>query len=168
MIAPLVAVIVALALYPGLILDRGEAAVTDKIAAVTRRRASRQPERARGSTAFCFDASASGHFEPVGGVCPGYAGQTTANLPVRGDRSMSFLAPHIDYAGVSPIIALTAGTVLTLFAGLIGPPRTQRIVVSIFGLGTLAVDRGAADLAARRIQGPGRRRAAARRPLGLR
>jgi NADH-quinone oxidoreductase subunit M len=34
-IAPLVAVLVALALYPGLILDRGEAAVNDKIAAVS-------------------------------------------------------------------------------------------------------------------------------------
>jgi NADH-quinone oxidoreductase subunit M len=33
-IAPLVAAIVALALYPGLILDRGEAAVTDKVGAV--------------------------------------------------------------------------------------------------------------------------------------
>ena len=33
-IAPLVAVIVALALYPGLILDRGEASVTDKVGAV--------------------------------------------------------------------------------------------------------------------------------------
>jgi NADH-quinone oxidoreductase subunit M len=34
-VAPLVAVIVALALWPGLILDRGEAAVTDAVAAVT-------------------------------------------------------------------------------------------------------------------------------------
>jgi NADH-quinone oxidoreductase subunit M len=33
-VAPLVAVIVALALWPGLILDRGEAAVTDKVGAV--------------------------------------------------------------------------------------------------------------------------------------
>ncbi|MFL5869910.1 MAG: NuoM family protein, partial [Solirubrobacterales bacterium] len=33
-IAPLVAVIVALALYPGLILDRGEASVNDKVGAV--------------------------------------------------------------------------------------------------------------------------------------
>ena len=55
---------------------------------------------------------------------------------------MSFLAPHIDYAGVSPIIALTAGTVLTLLAGLVGSPRTQRVVVSIFGLGTLAATAG--------------------------
>jgi NADH-quinone oxidoreductase subunit N len=55
---------------------------------------------------------------------------------------MSFLAPNIDYAGVSPIIALTAGVVLTLFAGLVGSPRTQRIVVSAVGLGTLAVTAG--------------------------
>jgi NADH-quinone oxidoreductase subunit N len=55
---------------------------------------------------------------------------------------MSFLAPHIDYAGVSPIIALTAGTVLTLCAGLFGSGRTQRTVVSICGLGTLAATAG--------------------------
>jgi NADH-quinone oxidoreductase subunit N len=55
---------------------------------------------------------------------------------------MSFLAPHIDYAGVSPIIALTTGIVVTLFAGLIGPKRTQRIVVSVCGVGTLAVTAG--------------------------
>jgi NADH-quinone oxidoreductase subunit N len=60
----------------------------------------------------------------------------------RRGATVSFLAPHIDYAGVSPIIALTAGTVLTLLAGLIEPKRSQRIVVSIFGLGTLAVTAG--------------------------
>jgi NADH-quinone oxidoreductase subunit N len=55
---------------------------------------------------------------------------------------VSFLAPHIDYGGVSPIIALTAGTVLTLFAGVFGSGRTQRIVVSVCGLGTLAATAG--------------------------
>ncbi len=35
-VAPLVAVIVGLALYPGLILERGEASVQDKLGAVTR------------------------------------------------------------------------------------------------------------------------------------
>ena len=55
---------------------------------------------------------------------------------------MTFEAPHIDYAGISPIIALTAGLVLTLLAGLVGPGRKQRIVVSIVGLGTLAAAAG--------------------------
>jgi NADH-quinone oxidoreductase subunit N len=55
---------------------------------------------------------------------------------------VSFLAPHIDYGGVSPIIALTAGTVLTLFAGVFGSGRTQRIVVSVCGLGALAATAG--------------------------
>jgi NADH:ubiquinone oxidoreductase subunit 4 (subunit M) len=36
-LAPLVACIIALSLYPGLILSRGEAAVEDKVAAVTSR-----------------------------------------------------------------------------------------------------------------------------------
>jgi NADH-quinone oxidoreductase subunit N len=51
---------------------------------------------------------------------------------------MNFNAPDIDYAGLSPIIALTAGLVLTLFAGLIGGSLgRQRAVVSIFGIATL-------------------------------
>ncbi|MDQ3571262.1 MAG: NADH-quinone oxidoreductase subunit N [Actinomycetota bacterium] len=41
---------------------------------------------------------------------------------------MSFQAPDIDYAGLSPIIALTAGLVAVLLAGLAG--RGQRIAVS--------------------------------------
>ncbi len=56
---------------------------------------------------------------------------------------MNFNAPEIDYAGLSPIIALTAGLVLTLLAGLIGGgARRQRIVVSILGIGTLAAAAG--------------------------
>ncbi|MGI8460628.1 MAG: NADH-quinone oxidoreductase subunit N, partial [Solirubrobacterales bacterium] len=49
---------------------------------------------------------------------------------------MTFTAPEIDYAGLSPIIALTAGLVVVLLAGLVG--RAQRIVVSFFSLATLA------------------------------
>ncbi len=56
---------------------------------------------------------------------------------------MTFHAPAIDYAGLSPIIALTAGMVLTLLAGLLGGGRdTQRVVVSIVGIGTLATAAG--------------------------
>jgi hypothetical protein len=42
---------------------------------------------------------------------------------------MTFTAPEIDYAGLSPVIALTAGIVLVLVAGLFGDRRTQRVVV---------------------------------------
>jgi NADH-quinone oxidoreductase subunit N len=55
---------------------------------------------------------------------------------------MTLDAPDIDYAGISPIIALTAGIVVVLIAGLVAPGRKQRIVVSIFGLGTLAAAAG--------------------------
>jgi NADH-quinone oxidoreductase subunit N len=56
---------------------------------------------------------------------------------------MEFNAPDINYAGISPIIALTGGLVLTLLAGLIGgSDKRQRIVVSIVGLGTLAAAAG--------------------------
>ena len=41
---------------------------------------------------------------------------------------MTFTAPDIDYAGLSPIIALTAGVVVVLLGGLAG--RRQRVVVS--------------------------------------
>jgi NADH-quinone oxidoreductase subunit N len=55
---------------------------------------------------------------------------------------MTFEAPDIDYAGISPIIALTAGLVITLLAGLVGPGRRQRAIVSFFGLATLAAAAG--------------------------
>src|SRR5918996_1460666 len=56
--------------------------------------------------------------------------------------TMTFDAPDIDYAGISPIIALTAGIVVVLIAGLVEPGRKQRIVVSIFGFATLAAAAG--------------------------
>ena len=56
---------------------------------------------------------------------------------------MNFNAPDINYAGISPIIALTGGLVLTLLAGLIGGSRRRQvIVVSVVGLGTLAAAAG--------------------------
>ncbi len=56
---------------------------------------------------------------------------------------MDFNAPDINYGGISPIIALTGGLVLTLLAGLIGGSRRrQLIIVSVVGLGTLAVAAG--------------------------
>jgi len=45
---------------------------------------------------------------------------------------MSFQAPDIDYAGLSPVIALTAGLVAVLLVGLIG--RGQRVAVSATSL----------------------------------
>ena len=34
---------------------------------------------------------------------------------------MTFNAPHIDYSGLSPVIALTAGIVVVLLVGCAGP-----------------------------------------------
>jgi NADH-quinone oxidoreductase subunit N len=53
---------------------------------------------------------------------------------------MTFTAPDIDYAGLSPVIALTAGLCVVLLAGLVG--RAQRIVVSALSLLTLAAAAG--------------------------
>jgi len=51
-------------------------------------------------------------------------------------------APHIDWAGISPILALTGGIVFVMLAGLFGSGRRQRIVVSTVGLLTLAAAAG--------------------------
>ena len=54
---------------------------------------------------------------------------------------VTFEAPDVDYAGLSPIIALTAGTVVVLLAGLAGP-RGNRWLSSILTLLTLAITAG--------------------------
>jgi NADH-quinone oxidoreductase subunit N len=54
---------------------------------------------------------------------------------------VTFTAPHIDYAGLSPVIALTAGICVVLIAGLSAGPR-QRLVVSALSLTTLAAAAG--------------------------
>jgi NADH-quinone oxidoreductase subunit N len=53
---------------------------------------------------------------------------------------MSFTAPEMDWAGLSPVIALTAGVCVVLVAGLVG--RHQRAIVSAFTLATLAATAG--------------------------
>ncbi|OLE37538.1 MAG: hypothetical protein AUG48_04200 [Actinobacteria bacterium 13_1_20CM_3_68_9] len=54
---------------------------------------------------------------------------------------MSFRAPHIDYAGLSPVIALTAGICAVLICGVL-TRRRQRAVVSAVSLVTLATAAG--------------------------
>jgi NADH-quinone oxidoreductase subunit N len=54
---------------------------------------------------------------------------------------VSFTAPEIDYAGLSPVIALTAGICVVLMAGILTEHR-QRAVVSFFSLATLATAAG--------------------------
>jgi NADH-quinone oxidoreductase subunit N len=55
---------------------------------------------------------------------------------------VTFDAPHIDYAGLSPVLVLTAGLVVVLVAGILTEGRGQRIVVSAFSLSTLAAAAG--------------------------
>jgi NADH-quinone oxidoreductase subunit N len=55
---------------------------------------------------------------------------------------MTFNAPHIDYAGLSPVIALTAGTCAVLAGGLVARRPRQRVVVSVLSLATLAAAAG--------------------------
>jgi NADH-quinone oxidoreductase subunit N len=53
---------------------------------------------------------------------------------------MTFNAPDIDYAGLSPVIALTVGICVVLFAGLVS--RGTRIIVSAFSFLTLGAAAG--------------------------
>ncbi|HEX5821008.1 MAG TPA: NADH-quinone oxidoreductase subunit N [Solirubrobacterales bacterium] len=50
---------------------------------------------------------------------------------------MTFNAPHIDYSGLSPVIALTAGIVVVLMVGLL--PRIGRFTVAGLTIAVLAV-----------------------------
>jgi NADH-quinone oxidoreductase subunit N len=55
---------------------------------------------------------------------------------------MTFTAPQIDYAGLSPVIALTAGICAVLAGGLIARGARQRLVVSVLSLAALAATAG--------------------------
>ena len=85
-LAPLVLCILALALYPQLILHRTAPTVQQTVANVDQRRRSRSP---------------------AGGK----------------RRQMNFHEPHIDYAGISPIIALTVGLCVVLLSAVFEPVR---------------------------------------------
>ena len=51
----------------------------------------------------------------------------------------TFTAPHIDYAGLSPVIALSAGVCAVLVVAVVVRGSRQRTAVSIVTLATLAV-----------------------------
>jgi NADH-quinone oxidoreductase subunit N len=53
---------------------------------------------------------------------------------------MTFNAPHIDYAGLSPVIALTTGLVVVLMVGLV--PRAGRFTLNYLTLAVLAAAAG--------------------------
>jgi NADH-quinone oxidoreductase subunit N len=52
---------------------------------------------------------------------------------------VTFTAPHIDYSGLSPVIALAAGVCVVLVVGLVTRGSRQRLAVSVVSLATLAV-----------------------------
>ncbi|HKH23738.1 MAG TPA: hypothetical protein VKA88_08945, partial [Solirubrobacterales bacterium] len=55
---------------------------------------------------------------------------------------MNFNAPHIDYAGLSPVIALTAGLCLVLLVGLL--PRVGRFSAAALTVAVLGATAGLA------------------------
>ncbi len=55
---------------------------------------------------------------------------------------MTFNAPHVDYAGLSPVIALTAGLCIVLLLGLI--PRLGRFTIAYLTIAVLAATAGLA------------------------
>ena len=52
---------------------------------------------------------------------------------------MNFHAPHIDYAALSPVLALTVGLCVVLLAGVFRPPRRTAPALTLAGLGATAV-----------------------------
>ena len=148
-LAPLVLCIVGLALYPQLILHRTDPAVQRSVAAT------------KGAPASNAQLASTGRRGD---------GRRTKR-PVGGDGAMTFHAPDMDYAALSPLIALTAGVCFVL---LLPRPRARsrfephsdsnldRAHVVDPGDG-----RGAPDLALERPGRTRRRGAAARRPGDL-
>ncbi len=55
--------------------------------------------------------------------------------------------PHIDWAGLSPLIALLAGATAALLVGMVGSRGIRRNGVPVISLIALARDGGALDLA---------------------
>jgi NADH:ubiquinone oxidoreductase subunit 2 (subunit N) len=51
---------------------------------------------------------------------------------------MNFHEPHIDYAGISPIIALTVGLVITLLSAVFKPFRRAAPVLTLLTLAATA------------------------------
>ena len=135
-LAPLVLCILALALYPQLILHRADPSVQQSVSAVTGGEA-RTPTSAS-------EARRTG-----------------------GDQVMAgegFNAPHVDYAGIAPVIALTVGLVVILMSGVFAPTKRWAPGLAVL---TLAATAGPADLALGRQPQPRLRRAAGRRPGDL-
>jgi NADH-quinone oxidoreductase subunit N len=49
-----------------------------------------------------------------------------------------FVAPHVDYAGLAPVIALTVGLVVILMSGVFGPTKRWAPGLAVLTLGTTA------------------------------
>jgi NADH-quinone oxidoreductase subunit N len=49
-----------------------------------------------------------------------------------------FNAPHVDYAGISPVIALTVGLIVILMSGVFGPTRRWAPALTVLTLGATA------------------------------
>ena len=109
-LVPIIAVIVFMALYPQLALHRSEESVKGRGGAGRRR-----PRRAARST----DARDA---RPDAGDATRRAAAMTPLL-----AATHLKGPHIDWAGLSPLIALLGGTAIVLLVGLIGTRwvRTQ-------------------------------------------
>ncbi len=91
--------------------------------------------------------------------------------PRRESDSMSPLAtahlkgPHVDFAALSPLIALLGGAVVVLLVGLLGSRRVREQVVPALSLVALGAARGPDDLAVERAEVDRLGRAADRRPV---
>ena len=133
-LAPLVAVIVFLAVYPQLALHRSEGSVKSAVARA-------QTDSKQGFQTASLPSAGSQRFASLspgcrraGGGSAGAVVECAGELDARG-RAVSALAtahlkgPHIDFAGLSPLVALLGGAVLVLMLGLLARSwaRTQGV-----------------------------------------
>ena len=163
-LVPLVAVILFLALYPQFALHRSEGSVKTAVASAQARSSGRS-ERSPASLAGTV-ATQARHRRTI----------TNADRMTLVLATATLKGPHVDFAGLSPLIALLGGAAIVLLVGLLGPklgaraggPRAQpggarrRARPDDLAVGRREVDprRGAADRrpVARAEHDPDRRR----------
>ena len=131
-IVPVTAVIVALGVYPQVMLDRTEEATTAKVAPAPSR-------RRRGGGGGAEEEAPEGG-QPPPGAEQQISPRSEQSRRRRRDRSPplgAVKAPVIDYQGLSPLFATVGGAVATMLAGLISGRFAQRVLVPLLAAASL-------------------------------
>ena len=135
-LVPIIAVIVFLAVYPQLALHRSEASVKGAVgdARAPRREARSAAERLPRDARLTTDASD----RAIATRSSTRAAATMTTLLA----TTHLKGPHIDWAGLSPLVALLGGAAIVLLVGLIGTRWVRAQVVPALTLGALGATLG--------------------------